>query len=94
MYPPEFEEFWDNYPRKIEKKNCYITWKQLSKKAKKEVIIAAKNYAKAMQREQREEEYIKHPKVFLNPRKEIWREYLQEPKKASDEWLKKKLGKE
>ena len=91
MYPPEFEEFWLAYPRKIEKKNCYITWRRLTKKQQKEVIIAAKNYFLAMQREQREEEYIKHPKVFLNPKKEIWREHLQEPKKASDAWLAKKL---
>jgi len=91
MYPPEFEEFWSAYPRQIEKKNCYITWKRLSKKAQKEVIIAAKNYAKAMQREQREEEYIKHAKVFLNPQKEIWKDYLESPKSASDAWLEKKL---
>jgi len=91
MYPPEFEEFWLAYPRKIEKKNCYITWKRLSKKAQKEVIVAAKNYRKAMQAECREDEYIKHPKVFINPRKEIWKEFLQEPTKASDDWLRRKI---
>jgi len=57
------------------------------------VIIAAKNYSLAMQREQRDEEHIKYPKVFLNPRKEIWKDYLQEPKSSSDEWLRKKLEK-
>ena len=91
MFPPEFEEFWLAYPRKVEKKNCYITWKQLSKKAQKEVIVAAKNYRKVMQAEQREEQYIKHPKVFLNPAKEIWKDFLVSPTKASDEWLEKKL---
>lgn len=91
MYPIEFEAFWLEYPRKVEKKNCYITWRRLTKKQQKEVILAAKNYFKAMQREQREEEYIKHAKVFVNPRKEIWKEFLQPAKSASDAWLEKKL---
>lgn len=91
MYPIEFEAFWLNYPRKIEKKNAYLTWRRLSKKQQKEVIIAAKNYKKAMQAEGREDEYIKHPKVFINPAKEIWKDFLISPQKASDEWLAKKL---
>lgn len=91
MFPPEFEAFYLAYPRKVEKKNAYLTWKQLSKKQQKEVITAAKNYAKAMRAEDREIEYIKYPKVFLNPRKEIWKEYLKEPTRASDEWLRKKI---
>ena len=91
MYPIEFEAFYLEYPRKVEKKNAYLTWKRLTIQQKKEVIVAARNYAKIMQAEQREKQYIKHPKVFLNPLKEIWKDYLQSPKKASDDWLKKKL---
>jgi len=91
MYPPEFEEFWLAYPRKVEKKNCYITWRRLTKKQQKEVIIAAKNYGKAMQAEGREDEYIKHAKVFINPAKEIWKDFLVSPQSASDAWLEKKL---
>jgi len=91
MYPLEFEAFWLNYPRRIEKQNAYLTWKRLTKAQQKQVIVAAKNYAKAMQTEQREEQYIKHPKVFLNPAKEIWKDFLVAPTKASDDWLEKKL---
>ena len=91
MYPIEFEAFYLEYPRKVEKKNAYLTWKRLTIKQKKEVIVSAKNYARAMRAEYREEMHMKYPKVFLNPQKEIWRDYLQEPTKASDEWLKKKL---
>lgn len=91
LYPPQFETFYFNYPRKIEKKNAYLTWKRLTIQQQNEVIVAAKNYAKAMKREQREEEYIKHPKVFVNPRKEIWKDYLLPTKSASDAWLEKKL---
>ena len=91
MYPIEFEAFYLEYPRKVEKQNAYLTWKRLSKQQQKEVIVAAKNYARAMRAEYREPEYMKYPKVFLNARKEIWKEYLEPPKKASDDWLEKKL---
>lgn len=94
MYPIEFEAFYLEYPRKVEKQNAYLTWKRLTMKQKKQVIVAAKNYAKAMQAEQREEQYIKHAKVFLNPQKEIWKEYIAMPKSASDAWLAKKLKEE
>ena len=94
MYPLEFEAFWLNYPRRIEKQNAYLTWKRLTKNQQKQVIVAAKNYAKAMQAEQRDEQYIKHAKVFLNPRKEIFKVYIVPPTKASDEWLEKKLKEE
>ena len=90
-YPPEFEAFYSAYPRQVEKTNAWLTWRRLTMKQKQEVIVAAKNYAKAMQREQRDEQYIKHAKVFLNPRKEIWKDYLESPKSASDAWLEKKL---
>lgn len=91
MYPPEFEAFYSAYPRKVEKKNAYLTWRRLTKKQKQQVIDCAKNYARAMQAEQREDEYIKYPKVFLNPQKEIWKEYIAMPQSASDAWLEKKL---
>ena len=91
MYPPDFEKFYSAYPRQIEKKNAYLTWKRLNKKHQEEVIIAAENYAKAMKAEQREACYVKHPKVFLNPAKEIWKDFLVSPTKASDAWLEKKL---
>ena len=94
IYPTEFEAFYLNYPRKVEKRNAYLTWKQLTNAQQKEVIDCAKNYARAMRSEQREEQYIKHAKVFLNPQKEIWKDYLKSPQSASDAWLEKKLKEE
>jgi hypothetical protein len=94
MYPIEFEAFYLAYPRKVEKQNAYLTWRRLTKNQQKQVIVAAKNYAKAMQAEQRDEQYIKHAKVFLNPQKEVWKEYIAMPQSASDAWLEKKLKEE
>jgi len=91
MYPIEFEAFYLEYPRKIEKQNAYLTWKRLTKRQQQEVIVSAKNYARAMRAEQRELEYMKYPKSFISPTREIWKEYLSKPESASDKWLEKKL---
>jgi len=101
-YPPEFEAFWNNYPKKKEKKDAYLTWKTLTKKQKEEVIIAAKHYKMETDAMETEESYIKHPKTFLNKKKEKWKDYLKPPKltkqqtcqekdeKRTQEWYKKK----
>jgi len=98
-YDEEFEIFWKIYPRKIEKKDAYYTWKTLTKKQKEEAIIGAGHYAVHCEEKQKEEEYIKHPKTFLNKKKERWKDWLQ-PKvvkgiktkvqKELDDWTKKK----
>jgi|GEM_PF-2127086 len=77
IYPQKFEEFWNPYPRKIEKKDAFTAWKQLNNKQKDEVIIASKNYAIEMKRESREIKHIKHPKRFLNKDKGRWKDYLE-----------------
>ena len=75
IYPQKFEEFWDFYPRKIEKKDALITWKQLKNIEQSQVITASKNYASAMESEGRDMKHIKHPKSFLN--KDRWKEYIK-----------------
>lgn len=77
IYPPEYESFWKNYPRKKEKKDAFFTWETLNQKQKEEVIIAAKNYADEMEAENEEIKYIKLPKTFLNKKKERWKDYLE-----------------
>lgn len=84
-YPPEFESFWKNYPKKKEKKDAYFTWKTLTKKQNEEVIVAAKHYKMETDAKETEEEYIKNAKTFLNKKKEKWKDYLEPPK------IKKKL---
>ena len=77
IYPQKFEEFWKNYPRKIGKKDCFITWNNLNNKIKDELIIASKNYSEAMRSEERKMKHIKQPKLFINPKKEHWKDYLK-----------------
>lgn len=89
IYPQKFEDFWKNYPRKIEKKDCFITWRQFKKIEQDQVIIASKNYASAMESEGRDMKHMKHPKSFLN--KDRWKEYVKssDPEDEDKELLRK-----
>ena len=68
-YTPEFEDFWQAYPRKIEKKRAFAVWKtRLREKYKAEDLInAAYNYAALCKMRGTEEAYIKHPATFIGP---------------------------
>lgn len=89
IYPPLFEQFWESYPRKLEKKDCHTTWKKLNPEDKAKVIVAARNYTTAMKTEGREIQHIKHPKSFLN--KDRWKDYLttSDPVDEDESYLKK-----
>lgn len=67
-YTEEFEEFWESYPRKIEKKAAFKAWKARIKSNKVEdIITACRNYAKYCSVKAIEEQYIKHASSFLGP---------------------------
>ena len=78
-YPSEFEEFWEHYPRKVEKKVAFTAWKSEIKTAaqKAEAVRAAKNYAAHTRDKKTEAEYIKHGATFLH--KERWRDWMEGP---------------
>ena len=80
-YTAEFESFWQEYPRKKEKKRAYRAWKAaLNKKAEpQQLITAAKHYFYHTTTERTDQKYIKHPSTFLGP-DEPWREWLEPPK--------------
>jgi hypothetical protein len=68
-YPSAFEEFWETYPRKQDKRKTFRCWKtRLKEKTKpEEMIAAARNYAQACQG--KDPQYIKMPTTFLGPDK-------------------------
>lgn len=70
-YTQEFEEFWAHYPRKIEKKSAFRTWKTRIKEgvSAKDMIQAANNYAQYCTQQKTEPRYIKHASTFLGPDK-------------------------
>lgn len=67
-YSQEFEEFWNSYPRKLEKKKAWKCWLTRLKEGFKTsaMISAAKNYGAVCQSRGCPEDKIKHPATFLN----------------------------
>jgi hypothetical protein len=75
-YPPKFENLWDYYPRKIEKKAAYKKYQATLQKGVEEhdLLKATQNYAKAMAG--KEMQHIKHGATFFGPT-EPWREWTE-----------------
>lgn len=67
-YSKAFEEFWDIYPRKLGKGDCYKKYKARRNDgfSDEELLEAAKNYAKECRAKKTESQYIKHGKTFLS----------------------------
>lgn len=64
-YSNEFEQFWMLYPRKMDKKKAYKSFKTAIKANSLESILAGtKKYAQQVQKT--EKQFIKHPATFLN----------------------------
>lgn len=67
-YSKGFEEFWQVYPRHVDKGNAYKKYAARLNDGYSDVelIAAAANYAKQCEQENTEPKYIKHPKTFLS----------------------------
>jgi len=61
-----FEEFWDLYDKKLERRKCENKWKKLSSDDKESIMQFIPIYKKSVSSKQ----YLKHPFTFLNSR--IW----------------------
>ena len=73
-YTPEFEEFWQAYPRKKDKRAAWKAWKAALKRATPEAIITA---AKAEARRPCELKYRKYPATWL--RADAWEDEPDQP---------------
>jgi hypothetical protein len=81
-YPPEFEQFWQQYPRQTEKKRAFRAWQARVKDRvdARDLIRAAQHYAAHCRRRRTEAEFIKHPSTFLGPF-EVYRDWIESPRK-------------
>lgn len=67
IYTSDFESFWKEYPRKIDKKGAFRNFKIALKQTTIENLIEkAKAYRIHCERENTETRFIKHPKTWLN----------------------------
>lgn len=66
-YPAGFEEFWKEYPRKVDKGNAYKKYQARIKSgySPEQLLMAARNYRMECMREHTPDKYIKHAKTFL-----------------------------
>jgi len=66
-YPASFEDFWKEYPRKVDKGNAYKKYQARVKSgySPEQLLIAARNYRMECEREHTPDKYIKHAKTFL-----------------------------
>lgn len=67
LMPERFEEFWENYPRKVGKPKAIASYRAALKRASAEEIIAgATAYANLCRRDHTEAKFIKHPQGWLS----------------------------
>jgi len=84
-YTPEFLQFWEIYPRKVEKKGAFGKWKVTLRKGYEatDLIAAATAYSEHCVTKETEDRYIKHPSTFLGPN-EGWKEWCFEEDTNAD----------
>ena len=70
----EFQMFWNNYPRKVNKKRSYTIFTKLEKDNRKKAVEGAKFYASYVRSNKVNPQYIMHPSTFLNG--ENWNDYI------------------
>ena len=64
IYSATFEQFWEQYPRKVGKRRAFTAWKSARKRAStEEILIGAKRYAADPNRD---DKFTKHPDGWLN----------------------------
>lgn len=71
IYSPEFETFWQNYPRREAKATAYKCWNARINQGElpDDMITGAKNYAASCRAKETEAKYIKLPATFIGPDK-------------------------
>ena len=76
-----FSEFWDHYPRKVEKAKAYKQYmaRLHDGHTEEELLICCKNYAEVCKRNGTEQKYIKHGASFLSVN-EPFLDYKELPK--------------
>ena len=79
-----FEEFWKEYPRKIDKKGCLTKFKHIKKLKENYSKIMSALKIQKQSRQWQDIQYIPHPKTWLN--QERWNnEEIQNPN-PKDKW--------
>jgi hypothetical protein len=76
-----FEDFWQQYPRKVAKKSAEKAWKKLSDIEQTKALNAVSQHVKYWKTKETEHEFIPHPATWLNQAR-FEDELVIEPPKA------------
>lgn len=70
---PTFEDFWEAYAKKHDRKKCETKWSKLDQKTKEEIMSYLPNYIEATSGPRRK--FRRHPATFLN--NETWKNEIE-----------------
>jgi hypothetical protein len=73
---PGFEEFWELYPRKVNKKEAQLKWNRVNLPSLEFILEAIKKQKQSQQWNTENGKYIPHPATWLN--QERWNDELPE----------------
>ena len=62
----DFEEFWENWPKKVAKKKAELAWGKLSQLEKREALEALPNHIKHWEVKRTHIDFIPYPASWLN----------------------------
>jgi hypothetical protein len=66
-----FDEFWNTYDKKLERKTCEQKFNRLSNEQKEKIKLVLPNYLKSV----KDKQYLKHPKTWLY--NECWNDEIK-----------------
>jgi hypothetical protein len=90
---PEFNEFWEVYPKKVSKKQAYTPFKRaLKEHGMSKVLVGAKYYAVDMAKKQTDIQFILNPATFLNNERFLDYYNHYKPTQQSQEKPKQMMG--
>lgn len=85
--PEYFEDFWEEYPRKVGKKMARIAWGRIkpNQQLSEKIIKALYNQNKAWTEKGTEMDYIPHASTWLN--QERWEDEIAEVKTWGEKFV-------
>ena len=84
-----FEQFYNDYPRKVGRYNAEKSFKKLSNKDKFDAYNGLKNYLKYWKANETEKQFIPHPSTFINQKR--WEDEIEIPLEKQ-EWKRDATG--
>ena len=80
----DFNEFWQQYPRKIARRYAEKCWRRLTEEEKKKAVSALPAHLKWWAREGRDWGYVPHASTWLNQAR--WEDVIEDGNNGNEHW--------